>query len=754
MRSGRRPRRRIERRTGRSRAARERFGWSRDRRNDLGAPMATSGRRCRRTVLALAALSSALGDPGCTSAPTVGGNTFTGRIQEGVQVLDTGGNKSAGFLHNYDVSVVNRVLAGISYRLGMRALLTDTSLENSENSNMLASKTYEPTVDVSYHDPVFDAETGGNGLYNKQGSGSDATSFTRDDVFGRLGWNPIDLPSMRLGVERIGLRGDGPDSVETETDFTATHGFGPWRATYAGTWDDLNADDDTGRSINENIGRLDYQQDLDDKGTNLAMGGLIDDTQRHDSSVGQTTTLPTLSPIAGLSSIDDTPLTGALTEVAALIDGNLNSSAGVNIGSSLAGGGTDRNIGVDLGTPLEVQGMHVYTDSILTTTDVSFYQWAVYRSEDNQTWFAVTGAASFTYSTSRRRFELSFDPTVARYVKVVNVEVPPTAAAVFVTEIVPLGTGRGTGSPDSSRRLQTVHVTIRFYPMSNLDVTASALAGTTTQDDFGVETRDETRTSFALAGHYTPHHDWDFDLSGSTDRENDKATTDRIRNTGSGLVSYRPWPGLETALSGSHRTETEDGHLDTRTYSGGVRVGVEVSPELSTSLDVTRTITTDASDDTKTRQWTIAELLFAKLTREWQLEFDTRVDRSDVSGESTEGTSPSQWVVNPQLIYRPGPNLIASADEEYRGGDGPNGWFHRFRLDWLPFPDGTLDVEINYTLQANPAPERDTRQGLQTRVQWNLTDRSYIEFLGTHQRSSGGNGNRVQNLQLTYNLTF
>ena len=120
----------------------------------------------------------------------------------------------------------------------------------------------------------------------------------------------------------------------------------------------------------------------------------------------------------------------------------------------------------------------------------------------------------------------------------------------------------------------------------------------------------------------------------------------------------------------------------------------------------------------------------------------------------TEPGSPSTYVIDPELIYRPGPNLIASSDEEYHGGDGPTGWFHRFRLDWLPFPDGTVNVEINYAVQAIPAPNRETRQGLQSRVQWNLTERSYFEFLGTDQRTTQGSGNHVQTLQLTYNITF
>lgn len=668
--------------------------------------------------------------------------------------MDTGGKRSAGFLHNYDVGVVNRALAGITYRLGLRSILTDTSLEHSEDSSLLSSRVFEPSVDVAYRDQIFDIETGSNGLYSKQGGGADATTFQREDLFGRVGWNPLGLPSVRLSVERIGLRGGDSNSDESETEVNVSHAFGPWRLTYAGTFDSLNDHtDDADRTIQEHIGRLDYQEDLDEKGTNLGMGVLVDRTQRHDNTAEGNGGLPALSPVAGLFAIDTTPLMGALSEIPALVDGNVTSSTGINIGSSLQGGGTDRNLGVDLGTPLELQGMRVYTDAAVSTTDVPFFQWSVYRSDDNQSWFLVTLSAAFTYNTFLRRFDISFQPTTTRFLKVVNVAVPPAANALFVTDITPLGSGRGTGSPNSSRRVDTAHATIRVFPTQDFDVTASVLVGKTTQEDFGIQTRDEDRLDLALAGHYQPHPDWDLTLSGSTDRQNDPITTDRVQNTGSGLVSFRPWTGLETSLSGSHRVEMENGELDTRTSSGGVRVGIEASPELSTSLDVTRTISRDVDAGTLTKQWSIAELLFAKLTREWQLNFDVRWDQAEVSGNTDTG-SPSQYVINPELIYRPGPYLIASTDEEYRGGDGPSGWFHRFRLDWLPFPDGTVNVEINYALQAIPAPARETRQGLQTRVQWNLTERSYFEFLGTDQRTTQGSGNRVQTLQLTYNITF
>lgn len=669
--------------------------------------------------------------------------------------MNRNGKQAAGFVQNYDVAVQNAVPAAVDYRAGIRSVITDTSLGSEEGAGITPTQNYEPSIDVAVRNPVLTLEAGASGLFSHQeGFDQEDIDFSRASIYSRLTWNPVGLPSWRIGVEETRLRsGSQGHSDETEWDLEGNHAFGPWRFHYAGTFETLTDEGSAiDRSLVENIGRIDYQQDFDESGTNLAFGVLYDGTVRNDD-IGDEATGPPIVPVAGLFAIDSTPTSGALVDRPSLVDGDTATSAGVNIGSSLSGGGTDRNIGLDIGSARAVREMRVSTDVDVGSTDSLFYVWEVYGSDDNRNWRLLTAAAAFTYDTFLRRFEITFGPSTFRYWKVVNTGVPPTSGAIFVTELTAIGEDTGSGSTRSTRDLASANLSFRIVPFDGFDVTTTILFGTTDTKDAGRQTQDETRIFVGLSARYQPVPDWDVTLSGSRDEITDPVTTDRDLNFLSTLASYRPWEGLETSLTASHREDDEDGELDFRATSIGTRVGAELDPELSASVEVTHTDAKDPDAGNETEQWSLATLVFAKLTRELQFNFEGRRDSVDVTG-NTEFASPSQVILSPELIYRPGPSVLASADLEHRSGEGENGLFQKYRLDWLPFPGGTLNVEINYAFEVAAESGSGTRHGLLARIVWNLTTRSYFELLGTDQRTTEGEGNRAQSLLLTYNFSF
>ncbi len=149
-------------------------------------------------------------------------------------------------------------------------------------------------------------------------------------------------------------------------------------------------------------------------------------------------------PLAGLASVDDIPSDGALNPLPALVDGDLLTGSGVNIGRlpSTLGDTQQRNLGLDFATAATVNTLMVWTDREIPVSVAAAYSWAIYVSSDNQTWSAGPPVTA-QYGPFDSRFLLTFADVTARYVKAVTrplsaaVPIPPGADVdtVFVSEL-------------------------------------------------------------------------------------------------------------------------------------------------------------------------------------------------------------------------------------------------------------------------------------------------------------------------------
>ncbi len=156
-----------------------------------------------------------------------------------------------------------------------------------------------------------------------------------------------------------------------------------------------------------------------------------------------------LLPVAGLSSIDDTPDRDPLGANAALIDGDRTAPAGINLGLPPPGGDDrPRNLGLDLGSPTEVNTLIVWVDRELPPEIADAFSWRIYTSADNQDWTFQEALASAPFGPFDNRFELRFSGLTARYVKAVVSPLPPTAPfassfpTIQITELEPAVTRR------------------------------------------------------------------------------------------------------------------------------------------------------------------------------------------------------------------------------------------------------------------------------------------------------------------------
>jgi len=138
--------------------------------------------------------------------------------------------------------------------------------------------------------------------------------------------------------------------------------------------------------------------------------------------------LRVLPILTGLYLQIDTPDLAPLQPRAGLADGSTTEPVIPEI--DLGGANVNHNLGTDLGSARVVGAFYVYTDR----PSGEQVNWAVWGSNDNLTWTQLVPNPQQVFNGALNRYELSFDPIAARYVKVVNTGLNEVAQ-VLVTEL-------------------------------------------------------------------------------------------------------------------------------------------------------------------------------------------------------------------------------------------------------------------------------------------------------------------------------
>ena len=109
------------------------------------------------------------------------------------------------------------------------------------------------------------------------------------------------------------------------------------------------SDVDVERDRIEHVLRTTYRDDFYDGRLSTTASFFLEDRRSttHVPSSG-TVVSDSITPLAGLSLLDQTPEVGSLESTPSLIDGDESTPTGINIGGFPSGGITDWNIGVEL----------------------------------------------------------------------------------------------------------------------------------------------------------------------------------------------------------------------------------------------------------------------------------------------------------------------------------------------------------------------------------------------------------------------
>jgi len=417
---------------------------------------------------------------------------------------------------------------------------------------------------------------------------------------------------------------------------------------------------------------------------------------------------------AGLSSLDNTPEDGpALSLNNALINGNLITSAGLNIGTN-GDQATLVNIGLDLGLPVDVDQIRIWVDQRLSTPVANSFSWSVYTSPDNtdlSTWTLAATVSPAQFGANDNRFEISFPVVNARFIKVVTSALSPTVPGsidfpnIFVTEMQAFITL--TGVEVVNKRSTTEQNLILGLRGRLTDKTSLGYNLFYTQRD--EDPTDDKRTQLTNGLNFSHIFDKVFSVTASGQRTDtsDRNTDDTNYNFGAALKAN--W------LKTFDQSLTYSGRYDNTDDGSSYRNAIFLRNNATLYRGWTAFVDTGYSWEKPPDQPQITSIIFktgTNLVPNNKINFNLNysLQRNEQSGLENRSSTRSEGEIS--AFYIPFRNLSLTARVSFLDRDGSSDTFQNFSVNWSPFRDGDLQLLFLYSETLRSEGEvRDTLVG-------------------------------------------
>ena len=344
---------------------------------------------------------------------------------------------------NFNLLPTLNVNSGVTYERDFTKVTGDTDTETTLSR-------LRPFFWLTFRDPILNGSFGYDYLDDRvKTKGLDETSVIRESYNVNLNWRPVDLPFSNFRYTRTNIHDGTRDLIDTTEDnfyLKTEYLYRGLDVYYAGTYIDTRdkvRDSESKQTTHE--GRLLYASTFFDRRVVRSTDHRYRWTELElDNGVpftGLGTTIGFALPAtAGLSSIDATPITDPLAGNPSLIDGDVATSAGINIGFTGEPTTNLRNVGLDFGSPLAVNRIQIAISGFSGTLPgdiATFYVWQVWTSTNNLNWTLQATVAPAVFSTLDRRFSIAFLPQTARYIKVTVQPLPGTVIGTTNTSLFP-----------------------------------------------------------------------------------------------------------------------------------------------------------------------------------------------------------------------------------------------------------------------------------------------------------------------------
>ncbi len=319
-------------------------------------------------------------------------------------------------------------------------------------------------------------------------NGSSTAQLVRDTYGITLGWTPESTAYARLSYYRTDDRDGQREQLDRQTDRLLASGayrpIDPLSFDYRGSWawEDDQVRESRIDSANQ-YARISYGDQYWDGRLTLSANYDVSTRDVTTRRAGQGEIELPVTPIRGLSALDDLPSNVALAPNPALIDGNRELSAGINLGLPPPSGDRRlRNIGLDFEIVRAVNALRVWVDRDLPIEISRTFTWEIWSSPDNVRWTRQQTLGAAPFAPFDNYFELRFGAVAARYLKVVVAPLAPGVpnaqdyATINVTELDALlfreTEGSGTQSSSLDQRVYAgAQVILTRQPFLTWDVT-------------------------------------------------------------------------------------------------------------------------------------------------------------------------------------------------------------------------------------------------------------------------------------------
>jgi len=320
-------------------------------------------------------------------------------------------------------------------------------------SSDLSSRTGSIFANLGLSGPILGGSAGYSRREQSAGTATVPFGFVSEDMNLYLTWRPTDLPLFSLRLARPSLW-DRQKQVEDLTTRQALFGmvWAPnlhldlrYALDFQNPVDRLHKTDVSTITQSARAGYDDRLFD-DRSAVALALNLVNQQAQVARSNAGGTTTT-VLSPIAGVSLVEvppALPTQDTLPSNAALINGDTQSTAGINLGpsASIAGDVAPRDLGIQFADAVtRANTLWVWVDRQLPQALAAALTWTAYRSDDNLSWVQVPIVGQPGFNAFQPRFEIAIQEQTARYLKLVAKPLPagatldPAFRDVLVTEL-------------------------------------------------------------------------------------------------------------------------------------------------------------------------------------------------------------------------------------------------------------------------------------------------------------------------------
>jgi hypothetical protein len=661
----------------------------------------------------------------------------------------TGGvmnTKSTTFNQKYNIMLNKNILP----LLRLNAGYLFESDQNMTTSNGMDSDskitTTLPSLDLSLGNPMLNSSIGySKRKENDSISGSSSLSRYNEDYHGTFGWRPEGLPALNLLVERINTF-DSPKVTEDTTNDRLSFGASyipvknldlKYLFNYNDLLDRINSLDVTQVTHN---GRMSYSgQFLAERVSFYSSYNITQQTTTTNSNGGKGVVDFQLNSFAGLFALNFTPNVGALAQYPTLIDGNLTTSSGINIGPMLPPQSA-RNMGIDLLNPQTVNRILVWVDRKLPDRIAQLFTWDVYTSQDNQIWTKIFSVNNLVQDPFQNRFEIKFIPqqVTTRYIKVVVTPLDQNTVQalaipgflppfdVFVTEIQAFDERPASavqGKNGTLSHILNTDVKVRLLDAPNLYYESSLFY--TSSSGGNLNSFSRYTLSNALLTDYL------FSEAVSTSarvaREDSEETLGhRSAYVYTASLRFTPFRTLSNSLIYSGRTETFQGKMnDTNSLflnsTAELYHGVNINANGGASF-----ATLDTGEKTKTYNALLGVNIVPR--RDLNLNTSYTFSKTDLSGGSQGNSTITSQRGDFGVTYRPFSTLYFSTSLGVLEQTGrKTDIFQNYGVNWSPFPDGALQFTTTYSENLRTFNQERSRL-ISPTMTWKITARTILDM--------------------------